>query len=177
MEISQQTADRLIAAVAQGDMKALETLYSAMYRDICGYLLAAVGNPQAAEDLAQDTFLRVYKYAPHFVPSGCGKSWIYKIASRLALTYYQKNGCPPAELGDELPSRDNCEERVLDAQAVRTALQWLPEEERRIVSLHAVSGLTLAEIADLLGKPLGTVKWKHARAVRRLRELLGDDFT
>ena len=176
--LDQQTADRLILAIAGGDMGALETLYNVMYREIYGYLLSTVGNTQVAEDLAQDTFLRVYRYAPKFVPTGCGKSWVYKIDGRLALTYFQKNTSRRIEVGltDELCSGDNAEERAVNAQALAQAMNRLSDEERQIVSLHALSGLTLAEVAGILDKPLGTVKWRHAQALKKLRSLLGEDF-
>lgn len=175
-KLDQQTADQLILSVAQGDMKALETLYNAMYCEIYGYLLSLLGNEQTAEDLAQDTFLRVYKYAPKFVPAGRGKSWVYKIAGRLALTWFKNNNMAQAELSEYLPGEVNAEECVLNAQLVAEAMQTISEEERQIISLHAVSGLTLSEIAAILDKPLGTVKWKHAEAIKKLRRILGEHF-
>lgn len=176
--LDQQTADQWILAIADGDMHALEALYNAMYREIYGYLLSVVGNTQAAEDLAQDTFLRVYKYAPKFVPTGCGKSWVYKIAGRLALTYFKKNKNRSAEvdLTNDLRSADNAEERAVNAQVLSEAMRQLPSEERQIISLHALSGLTLAEVADILGQPLGTVKWRHAQGLKKLRKMLGNDI-
>lgn len=175
-KLSQQAADQLIVSVAQGDMTALETLYNAMYREIYGYLLSLVGNEQTAEDLTQDTFLRVYKYAPKFVPAGCGRSWVYKIAGRLALTHFKNTATDEVKLSEPLPSGDDAEERVLNTQAVAAAMGQLTGEERQIISLHALSGLTLGEIAAILHKPLGTVKWKHAEAVKKLRKLLEKDF-
>lgn len=175
-KLDQQTADQLILSVAQGDMKALESLYNAMYREIYGYLLSLLGNEQTAEDLAQDTFLRVYKYAPKFVPAGSGKSWVYKIAGRLALTYFKNNRVSSAELSEHLSAEVNAEEHVLNAQLVAEAMQKISEEERQIISLHAISGLTLGEIADILNKPLGTIKWKHAEAIKKLRKLLEEHF-
>lgn len=173
----QKAADNLIIAIAHGDMSALETLYNAMYCDIYGYLLSMLGGDrQNAEDLAQDTFLRVYKYAPHFTPNGCGKSWVYKIAGRLALTFFKKQAAHPTELPDELPDHHSAEEAALDAQLVTEAMRQLSEDERQVVSLHAVSGLTLAEIAAILGAPLGTVKWRHARAIGKLKNILGNHF-
>lgn len=172
--LDQQTADQLIVSVAQGDMKALERLYNAMYREIYGYLLSLLGSKQAAEDLSQDTFLRVYQYAPKFVPAGCGRSWVYKIAGRLALTYFKNHSTHETELSEHMPSPENSEERALNSQLVAEAMQKISEEERQIISLHAVSGFTLGEIADILNKPLGTVKWKHAGAIKKLRKILGD---
>ena len=174
--MEQRAADELILSVAAGDMRALEALYSGMYREIYGYLLSMVGDPHAAEDLAQDTFLRVYKYAPKFVPSGYGKSWVYKIAGRLALTYRARNSVPTEELPETLADSHSAEDRVLDAQLVTQAMARLSEDERQVVSLHAVSGMPLREIAQLLRIPLGTVKWRHAQAIKKLKVMLGGNF-
>ncbi len=176
--LDQQTADKLIVAMAGGDMHALEILYNAMYREIFVFLLSTVGNTQVAEDLAQDTFIRAYQYASGFVPAGYGKSWVYQIARRLTLTYFQKNGNHATEIAltDDLPTPDDAEERALNAQVIAQAMERLPAEERQIISLHALSGLTLREVADILDKPLGTVKWRHAQGLKKLREWLGDDI-
>lgn len=172
--MEQRQADAWILSIATGDMRALESLYNAMYREIYGYLLSMLGDPHAAEDLAQDTFLRVYRYAPKFTASGAGKSWVYKIAGRLALTYRARNRVITEELPETLASPENAEERVLDAQMVAQAMAALSDDERQVVSLHAVSGLSLREIADMLDVPLGTVKWRHAQAIRKLRGMLED---
>lgn len=171
--IGQQEADRLIGLIAGGDMSALESLYKAMYREIFGYLCSMLGgDTQSAEDLAQDTFVRVWKYAPRFSSLGRGRSWVYRIASRLALDHLGKNAYRADELKEDLPDSADVEESALDAHALRQAMSLLPEDERRIVSMHAVSGLTLREIAEVLQMPLGTVKWKHAEAIKKLRSVL-----
>ena len=87
-------------------MSALESLYKAMYREIFGYLCSMLGgDTQSAEDLAQDTFVRVWKYAPRFSSLGRGRSWVYRIASRLALDHLGKNAYRADELKEDLPDR------------------------------------------------------------------------
>ena len=160
-----QAADLLILKIAAGDMSALEELYNAMYGEILGYLCSMLGGDrQNAEDLAQDTFVRVYKYAPRFAASGQGRAWVYRIAGRLALNHFGRNHNADAEV----------EDRAVNSAAVAQALAAISPEERQVVSLHAVSGLTLREIAGLLGQPLGTVKWRHAEAIRKLRAILDE---
>ncbi len=173
--LSQLDADRLILHIASGDMSSLESLYNAMYREIYGYLYSMLGGDrQSAEDIAQDTFIRVYKYAPKFAAEGHGRSWVYRIAGRLAFTHLAKNSVPAAELDEHLSDGTDVESSALDSQAVGEAMASLSPEERQVVSLHAVSGLTLREISEVLGQPLGTVKWRHAEAVRKLRAMLDD---
>ena len=171
-----RTADALILKIAEGDMSALESLYSAMYGEIFAYIRSMLGSDiQGAEDLAQDTFIRVYKYAPKFAAMGQGRAWIYRIAGRLALTYLSHTPSATGELDKDLPDRADVEESAVNSRAVAEAMAAISPEERQVVSLHAVSGLTLKEISEVLGQPLGTVKWRHAEAIKKLRSLLGEN--
>ena len=174
--IDGRTADALILRIADGDMAALESLYNAMYGEIFAYLRSMLGGDrQSAENLAQDTFIRVYRYAPKFAAMGQGRAWVYRIAGRLAFTHLSKQPPVIGEPEAGLPSEVNVEESAVNSRAVAEAMAAISPEERQGVSLHAVSGLTLREIADVLGQPLGTVKWRHAEAIKKLRSLLGDN--
>lgn len=173
--MEQKEADELISAISHGDMGALEALYYAMYHEIYNYLFSMVRNPHSAEDLTQDTFMRVYKYASNFTPMGNGKSWVYKIAGRLALTYL-KNNSVAIYVSAELHDDKNTEERAVNSQALEEAMSKLSDSQRQIVTLHAISGFTLGEIAEAVNLPLGTVKWKHAEAMKKLRKILGKKF-
>ena len=170
-------ADQLILKIAQGDMSALESLYSAMYGEIFAYLYSMLGGDrQSAEDLAQDTFIRVYKYAPKFAAEGHGRAWVYRIAGRLALTHLGKNAVITLELDDRLPDGTDVEGCAVRAGDIASAMAAISPEERQVVSMHAVAGMTLGEIAEVLGQPIGTVKWRHAQAIKKLRALLGEDY-
>ncbi|MBQ9903088.1 MAG: RNA polymerase sigma factor [Clostridia bacterium] len=170
-----QAADRLILKIAAGDMIALEELYKAMYSEILGYLCSVLGGDrQTAEDLAQDTFVRVYRYAPKFAAQGKGRAWVYRIAGRLAMGHFEKNRTVTQELDGQIPDSRNVEDSAVNSAALSQAMAAITPEERQVVSLHAVSGLTLREIADILGQPLGTVKWRHAEAVKKLKKLMSE---
>lgn len=174
--IDGRAADELIVRMAAGDMAALEALYNAMYGEIFAYLRSMLGGDvQSAEDLAQDTFIRAYRYAPKFAAMGQGRAWVYRIAGRLAFTHLRKLPPVVGEPEPAIPSGADVEESALASRAIQEAMAAISPEERQVVSLHAVSGLTLREIADMLGQPLGTVKWRHAEAVRKLRRLLDDN--
>ena len=171
-----RTADALIQRIAVGDMSALESLYSAMYGEIFAYLRSMLGgDSHSAEDLAQDTFIRVYRYAPKFAAMGQGRAWVYRIAGRLAFTHLSRNSSVSGELDANMPANDDVEESAVNSRAIAEAMAALSPEEKQVVSLHAVSGLTLREISEILGQPIGTVKWRHAEAVKKLRALLGDN--
>lgn len=173
--MDQKKVDELISSIAYGDMGAWEALYYQMYNEIYGYLLSLIRNKDDAEDMVQDTFMRVYRYAPNFIAQGKGKSWVYKIAGHLALTYLKKSK-NTSSISDELRSDANTEECAVNYHSVMSAIDKLPETERQIVTLHAISGFTLSEIAEVIELPLGTVKWKHAKALKSLRKILGEDF-
>ena len=171
--IEGHAADGLILKIAAGDMAALESLYNAMYGEIFGYLCSMLGGDrQTAEDLAQDTFIRVYKYAPRFAAEGHGRAWVYRIAGRLALNHLGSGAVHTEELCETLSDGTDVEESAVNSRAIAEALAAISPEERQVVSMHAVSGLTLREISEIVGQPLGTVKWRHAEAVKKLRKLL-----
>ncbi len=175
MKMDHKLADGLITAIAHGDMGALESLYYNMYREIYMYLLSMVRNKNDAEDLVQDTFMRVYKYAPKFTPQGKGKAWVYKIANHLAITYLKGNERSNV-IPEYFPISSELEENTVNSQALHVAISKISESERQIVVMHAVSGLTLNEIAEVIDLPLGTVKWKHSNALKKLRKILGKNF-
>ena len=116
--IDGRAADELIVRMAAGDMAALEALYNAMYGEIFAYLRSMLGGDvQSAEDLAQDTFIRAYRYAPKFAAMGQGRAWVYRIAGRLAFTHLRKLPPVVGEPEPAIPSGADVEESALASRA------------------------------------------------------------
>lgn len=169
--------DRLIKRVALNDMDALEQLYNELSRAVYAFVMTVVKDPAAAEDVTQDTFVRLYYGAKKFKAGGLGKAWIMRIARNLALNAVTR-GTPVVsddETETERPGGDNTESSAITNVMLANAMAYLSDEERQVITLHAMSGMKLSEIAEVLGQPLGTVKWRHAQALRRLREMMGED--
>jgi RNA polymerase sigma factor, sigma-70 family len=157
--------DQLIELIAEKNMIALETLYNNMYSDVFAYSLSVVRNPVVAQDLAQDTFLRVYKGAKGFRKKGYGRAWVLKIARNLAMDYLKKQQHQPLE--EWIVDKDSASEQGETMVYISQLLAELTAAEREIVLLRA-SGYSHKEIAGICKRPEGTVRWKYASAVKKL---------
>lgn len=161
--------DKLIKQIATGDMPALEQLYNSMYSDVFAFTLSIVRNQAAALDLTQDTFLQVYAGAKTFLSSGNGRAWVLTVARNLALNHLKKQ---KRELTNDLPvyldTDGNPYEQTEASLMLDTLFQKLDVVEREILMLKA-KGYTHKEIASVVNKPEGTVRWKYADAMKKLQ--------
>lgn len=176
-QAKQERLERLLVCVARGEQEALETLYHSTRAAVYALALSVLKNTHDAEDVTQDTFVRVWESAPSYRPQGSPMAWILTVARNLARMKLRQGG-KFADLDEEqwdaIPAENglDAEERFL----LETALAKLSCEERQIVMLHAVSGLKHREIAHLLERPLATVLSKYNRALKKLRvQLEGGD--
>ncbi len=171
--------DILIMNVAQGDSDSLEQLYNACAKGVYALAYSIVKSHAAAEDIMQDTFVRVWSSASTFTSTGNGRAWIYRIARNLSLNAVTRGKADSLdaiteETGDRLAALDSTENSAVMGHSIDSAISSLGDKEREIITLHSMSGLTLNEISDLLDVPLGTIKWRHAQALKKLRALLSD---
>lgn len=154
----------------------------AVYR----FALRLSGSPADAEDLVQETFLRAFRSWQHYTPGTRAKSWLFTICRNAFLRQRQRDNrrgeviqqasSPEAPLF--LPAyRDDPEGNffagIVD-EAVLEHIAQIPAEFREVVLLSDLEGLSYAEIADVLGVPLGTVKSRLFRGRRLLQKVLYD---
>ena len=174
MEEVQNRNDRieeLLADIADGDGSAMGLLYDLIKTDVFAYALSKTGNRSEADDITQDTFVRVYKYAKQYSPQGKPMAWIIRIELNIIRRQFQLKS-RSVGLGDgfeNVPSEEDLEESVINNAFLKQLLKTLNEEERQVVTLHIVSGMKHREIAKLLNKPLSTVLSKYNRAVKKLQ--------
>jgi RNA polymerase sigma factor (sigma-70 family) len=169
------TAD-LGARLAAGEEGAIEECYAALGPMVLGYLRRFVSRDEA-EDVLQRVFYEVWRNRDRFDPDRSLEAWVLGMARKRAIDQLRRrhaNVVPMEELRD-LAGDDGRElaERYARAVEVRGALQRLPREQRKVLALAYFGGLTQSEIADRLGVPLGTVKARTFRGLRRLAGLLG----
>ena len=166
--------EQLLLRVAAGEQEALEALYHRTRTAVYALALSLLKNVHDAQDVTQDTFVQIWNSAPGYRAQGAPMAWILTVARNLALTRLRRSG-RQAELEPEqweaIPA-DAPGVTAEDRHLLQEALAALGEEERRIVLLHAVSGLKHREIAALLELPLATVLSKYHRALKKLRRFL-----
>ncbi len=173
--------ENLISFVGQGDAEAFTILYDRHSRAAFSLAYRMMGEKQAAEDLAQDAFLKLWRSATSYRPErGSVRTWILSIvrnrgidqlrakATRRRMQEKIETSAPrshPSEVFTETWSN-----AIRDQ--IREALQALPPEQAMILDLAYFSGCTHVEIAGLLNIPLGTVKGRMRLGIEKMRGLL-----
>lgn len=170
--------EALIGGIAAGSREALAELYRRTRAAVYGLALSYLKNGAEAEDVAQDTFVKVWAAAPSYRPQGKPMAWLLTIARNLALGRL-RTAARIQDLSEAQWSAFSIESDSLtadDRTVLAAALGRLSDEERHIVVLHAVCGLKHREIAQFLGLALPTVLSKYHRSLKKLKTILeGDD--
>jgi RNA polymerase sigma-70 factor (ECF subfamily) len=175
--------------VKTGDESAFAYLVRKYRRPMVGYMYRLCHNPSTAEELAQEVFLRVYRARASYEPSAKFTTWLYRIATNLAVNYArdtryerpentlrldepdQETGTAP-DLADDSPS---AEERILKRErlaAIRGKVNALPERQRLAVVMHKFQQMDYREIAGVLKLSESATKSLLFRAYETLREQL-----
>ncbi|HLT57902.1 MAG: sigma-70 family RNA polymerase sigma factor [Limnochordales bacterium] len=184
----------LIARCLTGDVRAFETLVRTHHDQVYGYACRMVG-PDAADDVVQEVFLRVYRSLHTFRSESDFKTWLYRITTNACLDHLRRmrrqrgrfvplegggghaDEGGPAWGGPERPDPGavdpalRAEQREL-AEALQAALGRLSDHHRAVLVLHDMYGFRYDEIKDILRCSLGTVKSRLFYARRALREQL-----
>lgn len=157
--------------IADGNKVALEELYSKTRTYVYGYALSMLSNVNDAEDVMQDTYVNIYKYASMYNPRNKPLAWILTITKNLCLNKLKKmknkKEVDISEVEHKITKGKKDEHH--DYVFVKAILEELTEEERKIVLLSSVDGLKYREIAHLLELNLSTVLSKYHRAMKKLR--------
>ncbi|MDQ7005834.1 MAG: RNA polymerase sigma factor [Acidobacteriota bacterium] len=176
------TADRLMARVAAGDREAFAELVETHKDDLVAYLYRLSGHRQTAEDLAQETFLRLYRAAGRYRARGMFRAYLYRIATHLVRSAERRGRllrfvplAAASAARSPLPGPEVQAEKGQALSRVARALADLPLKYRAPLVLRAVEGWSIEEIGQALSLPAGTVKSRISRARRRLRERLENE--
>ena len=178
--------NEIIRSVLRGNVNDFEKLVTAYEKNVYNIALRMVGDPDDAADMTQETFIKAYRALSGFRGDSKFSSWLYRIASNVCLDFLRsRSRHPQVSLSTvdeddratfELPDmRQNPEEQLmkkLGMEAVRRGLEQLPEQQRQILVLRELGGLSYAELAQTLGLEEGTVKSRIFRARKRLCALL-----
>ncbi len=172
--------DALLQQVAQGDQDAFKQLYQLTDRSVYSFILSIVKNPQDAEEVMQETYIKVWTSASGYHAQGKPLAWMFTIARNLCYMKFREQK-HQSDLGlDDLEGQETGEfcpqiENAADKMVLKAALELLKDEERQIVLLKNSSGLKHREIASALGLPLATVLSKYNRAMKKLEQYLREE--
>jgi RNA polymerase sigma factor (sigma-70 family) len=171
----EQASIDLGARLAVDRQGAIGEIYTALGATVLSYLQRLVGRDDA-EDVLQRVFYEVWRHNGRYDPSRSLAGWVLGIARNRAIDHLrrQRNTAVALETLDDIPGEDGRElaERYARSHEVRSALIRLPVEQREVVVLAYFGGYTQSEISRRLELPLGTVKARAFRGLRRLAKLL-----
>lgn len=164
---------QLAVDAAAGDAAAFDRLVERYAPRIYAHVFRLVQNREEAEDLTQETFLRIYRHLNRFDPTRSFKSWIYKIATNAglnALRSRRRRGIHvPLEANDAVSTPDS--QRDLRDELMH-AVNALAPQPGMLVHLHYREGLSIREAAEVVGMNEGAAKVALHRARKQLRELI-----
>lgn len=180
LEMSGQHDEELAKRLQQRDPQAMADLYDRFGRLVYSVILAIVRDAGVAEDLVQETFLRVWNRMNAFeAGKGALGPWLLAIARNRAIDYIRSVQSRMQRNTYEFDAREHpslfvdMEKDVLNsdsARAIRKALEKLTENQRKVIELAYYEGLSQTEMAERMGQPLGTVKTWVRTALQLLRE-------
>jgi RNA polymerase sigma-70 factor, ECF subfamily len=176
-----------MARYVDGDASAFRELYALVAPRLLGYLLKMARSRALADDLLQQTFMKVHRARTAYVRGADPLPWIYAIAHRTFLDDARKNKRAIVQVGegDDLPEQqadlrgdapERKDEPRADPELVQQAidaLAQLPEQQREAVVLTKLEGKSVAEAAEIAGTTVGAMKVRAHRGYEALRKLLG----
>ena len=180
----------VVRRVLEGDVNAYEELVLAYEKNVYNLALRMVGNAQDAEDMAQEAFLKAYNSLSGFRGDSKFSVWLYRIVNNVCLDHLRRQNRRQAsslsveddegeesqlDIPDESQSPEALLERSMTKDAVRRGLQALPAEQRQILLLREIQGMSYEEIGQCLDLEPGTVKSRIFRARKRLCAFLLSD--
>ncbi len=167
----------LVRRVAKGDRKAFLSLYDRHVARVHGLALRVLGDPMTAEEVTQDTFLRLWTRAKTYNPDrGRLSSWLLTITRRLAIDQFRLEGRRPPVWNPSNP--ESALERIPDPASQSDESRWgsmkfaliqLPQEQRSVIELAFYHGMSHSQIAEYQSTPLGTVKTRIRLGMEKLR--------
>lgn len=172
--------EEIARRIRRGEERAFDAFFDRFGGPLLGYLTGMVGSRAAAEDLLQDTVIRIHRNIDRYQEQGAFKSWVYRIATNGALSELRRARFKEESLdGSAMQVPDpraanpleklEAEERI---RALRKGLETLPDDHRAVLLLRVREEMPVAEIARTLCVPEGTVKSRIHYGVRKLRAFL-----
>ena len=177
--VADELATCLTAVAAHQDRKAFRTLFDHFAPRVRAYGLRLGCTPQQAEELAQETMVKVWRKAGLFDPAKAAPStWIFRIARNQRIDAFRRESHPefdpndPALIPDEEIPADQMIEQRQSGEALRVMLETLPDEQKLLLHMSFYQDMSHSLIAEKLDLPLGTVKSRLRLAMGKLKTRL-----
>lgn len=176
--------EQCLQEIATGKIEPLKLLYENFRTPVYALILSIVKNRTIAEDLLQETFLKVYTKAYQYKPHTNVKAWIISIARNLSYDSLRNNKIinqdfdeiAIGEFNEFSPLVSTTEDAIVNKLELTKALLNLEKTEREIVVMHVIAGLKHSEIGETLRMPCSTIRWKYRSALKKLSSEIGGNY-
>jgi RNA polymerase sigma-70 factor (ECF subfamily) len=186
--LDERNDEQLMLAFQKGDTQAFEILLTRHEKGVYRFALRMLGDSMQAEEVAQESFLRVIQSAARYKPKAGFRNYLYRIARNLCIDLLRRRPREPRPLAGDvgpegtpegIPDGNPGPENHVGARqlrsAIRRALEALPEDQREAFLLKEVKDMKLQDVATVTGANLNTVKSRLRYALIRLREHLSEE--
>ena len=176
--MAEQISNSLITLAKSGDDAALTAIYQHLQPKVLRFLHYRVGDPQAAEALTTEVFLRVIEKLPQYrIREAPLQAWVFQIARNLAIDHFRRQGVRnhvllDANIRANGDGPDVAAGRSLVRDELRNAVNHLTEGQADVIILRFISGMSIAETAETLNKSEGAVKALQARGLEAMHRIL-----
>lgn len=189
LEVERDNEERnLVKRLQNGDQAAFRALFDRYHRRVFAVAIGVVKNPEDANDVVQDAFIKVHKHIGNFQGNSSFYTWLYRIVMNLAIDHLRKRR--NVTDFDERIKRDEAADdgtllpRIMDAspgknvqraeltQHIQEALDQLPEYHRAVIVLREIDGMSYEEMAQALDVPKGTIMSRLFHARKKMQEML-----
>ncbi len=186
MDYSHLTDEELVAAYLSGDNQAFANLVNRYLKPVYNFIYRFCGNQFEAEDIAEESFIKLWRHIKKFRQGEKFKTWFFTIARNTAIDHMRKKKHIPFSqfenddgenfieetIADTEPSAEALFERSENKALVEGLLEELPVYYKEVLYLYYNEELTLEEISQVMKKSLNTIKSQHRRAIGVLRKRL-----
>lgn len=188
----QNTDDYLMQQFQNGDRDAFTHLVHRHKQNVFRFVLSKVKDQELASDLTQDVFIKLFKSADLYTPSGKFHSWLFRMAQNICIDVYRKQQTASvlslhskSETDEELTLMDRIEDDSANPEkeiefielqdVIDQAFDSLPEKQRTALALCQYHGMSYSEIASIQQVPVGTVKSRIHNALIKVRDFLKEN--
>lgn len=171
---------RLVTRALSGDRRAGEALVTRHHGDLFNLFMWLTRDPELAENLTQETFVRVWERLSQFRGESSFRTWSHSIAYSILSSHHREEARESHALREyalRANAHPDARRRAETRAALAEALAQLSKQEQQVVVLCKLQGFTLAEAAEMVSRPVGTLAWQMAQALRKLRGLLAEDIS
>ncbi|MEM8859874.1 MAG: sigma-70 family RNA polymerase sigma factor [Chloroflexota bacterium] len=169
----------LLRAAEKLDESALIEIHNRFYTPVFRFIASKVDSKELAEDFASDVFVRfIHAIRQKSAPTNSLKGWLYRVASNIVNDHYRKKYRRSySGLTESEPSNDSAPEDIIDEaiknKELKSAIGKLKEDQQNVISLRFAFEMSVAEVAEVMGKSETAIRQIQFRGIRKLAELMG----